>query len=112
MQPSNLRSEMSQSTESSEADTLSAFGDLSELGDFAVPYHLNSWLRTTGRKGEYVAGESPSQRAKQYFNTVNNIITRLQQSGFRIEVIEPQVRAFRFSISMKVQLTTRVVCVT
>jgi hypothetical protein len=105
---------MSLTTSSSEGGPSTIRG-VSEPGDFEFQVPCTSikpWLGQIRREGEYMAGELPGRRMKQYFKTVNDIITDLQRSGFRIEVLEPQVRTCQSFISVKVQLTPGVACST
>ena len=104
MQPSNPSSEMSLAASSSEGGPSTICG-LSESGEVERPCTIQSWQGQIRREGEYMAGELPGRRTKHYFKAVNDIITRLQRTGFRIEVLEPQVRTCQPCIPVKVQLT-------
>jgi hypothetical protein len=123
MQTSKPESEMSFSDASSEAG-YSDFRDLSESGvsesgvsetgdvETPDPFSISIWLRQSRREDVYTAGQLSRERTKQYFKTVNDIITSLQCSGFRIEVLEPQVRTCQSFIPVKVSLTTGTACST
>jgi hypothetical protein len=107
MQTSNPTSEMSLPASSSEAVPSTIYG-LSEPGDLEILIPLESWEDTIRREGEYMAGQLPGERMREYFQNVNTIITRLQGSGFPIQVIEPHVRMCPCLSSARMLLTAAI----
>lgn len=95
---------MSLTASSSEEGPSTIYG-LSEKGDLEILVPLESWEATIRQEGEYMAGQLPGERMRQYFHNVNTIITRLQGSGFPIQVIEPHVRMCPCLSSARMLLT-------
>lgn len=78
---------------SSTEDTLSTLYNVSEpdLLDVCASLPVLRWARTPRREAEYIAGQSTAERTKQYLRDVNGTITRLQESGIHIHIIEAQL---------------------